>query len=197
MEKRYKIILSSNHLYKEVELAPDVRMVKVGTSVDCDVRLRKELFFGQIELLFVRKGADWLVSCSENLYLTAGDIKKYTINKPLNHGDTLEVKYQKENTLVFTLDFQIDFNDGKRKYERSIDISASNQIDIGCAAGSNIILSSPFVKNDAASLVRKKNGFAVEIRQTSFGVYINGKKARAATSCVTAISSPSRTTSSI
>ena len=178
MEKRYKIILSSNHLYKEVELAPDVRMVKVGTSVDCDVRLRKELFFGQIELLFVRKGADWLVSCSENLYLTAGDIKKYTINKPLNHGDTLEDKYQKENTLVFTLDFQIDFNDGKRKYERSIDISASNQIDIGCAAGSNIILSSPFVKNDAVSLVRKKNGFAVEIRQTSFGVYINGKKAK-------------------
>ena len=50
---RYKIILSSNTIYKEIELASDAKQIKVGTSVDCDVRLRKELFFGQIELLFI------------------------------------------------------------------------------------------------------------------------------------------------
>ena len=49
---RYKITLSSNTIYKEIELAPDAQQVKVGTSVDCDIRLHKELFFGQIELYY-------------------------------------------------------------------------------------------------------------------------------------------------
>ena len=45
---RYKITLSSNTIYKEIELAPDAQQFKVGTGVDCDIRLRKEFFFGQI-----------------------------------------------------------------------------------------------------------------------------------------------------
>ena len=54
MDKRYKIILSSNNLYKEIELAQDAQRVKVGTTIDCDVRLRKDLFFGTVELFFVK-----------------------------------------------------------------------------------------------------------------------------------------------
>ena len=73
---RYKITLSSNTVYKEIELAPDAQQVKVGTGVDCDIRLRKEFFFGQIELLFVKNGNEWSVHCSDNLYLTVGDIRK-------------------------------------------------------------------------------------------------------------------------
>ena len=53
---RYKVTLSSNTVYKEIELAPDAQRLNVGTGVDCDVRLRKELFFGQIELLFAKNG---------------------------------------------------------------------------------------------------------------------------------------------
>ena len=53
--KRYKVTLSSNTVYKEIELASDSQQVKVGTGVDCDIRLRKELFFGQIELNFIKK----------------------------------------------------------------------------------------------------------------------------------------------
>ena len=73
---RYKITLSSNTVYKEIEFTPDAQLIKVGTGVDCDIRLRKELFFGQIELLFVKNGNDWSVHCSDNLYLTVGDIRK-------------------------------------------------------------------------------------------------------------------------
>ena len=62
---RYKVTLSSNTVYKEIELTSDMQQVKVGTGVDCDVRLRKELFFGQIELVFAKNGDSWAVSCSE------------------------------------------------------------------------------------------------------------------------------------
>ena len=68
---RYKITLSSNTVYKEIELAPDAQQIKVGTGVDCDIRLRKELFFGQIELLFVQFVTNKLVTsftkCTENI----------------------------------------------------------------------------------------------------------------------------------
>ena len=61
MDKRYKIIISNKNLYKEIELAPDVCQLKVGTGIDCDARLRKDLFFDQIEMLFVKNNNDWTV----------------------------------------------------------------------------------------------------------------------------------------
>ena len=76
MKSRYKVIISCKNIYKEVELSPDASEVKVGTSIECDVRLRKDLFFGGVELQFVKNGKEWTVLCSDNLYLTVGDIRK-------------------------------------------------------------------------------------------------------------------------
>lgn len=174
---RYKITLSSNTLYKEIELAPDAQQVKVGTGIDCDIRLRKELFFGKIELLFVKNGSDWSVHCSDNLYLTAGDIRKL-MTKKLIHGDILEIKYQESDNLVFTMDFLIDFDDGKKKYERIIDVSGITSFTIGTLTNCNIAIGGEYVKDDTLVLNKKVDGFVVEIQKTTYGVYINGKKAK-------------------
>lgn len=53
---RYKVTLTSNTIYKEIELASDMQQVKVGTGVDCDVRLRKELFSVRLNLFLPRMG---------------------------------------------------------------------------------------------------------------------------------------------
>lgn len=174
---RYKITLSSNTVYKEIELAPDAQQVKLGTGVDCDVRLRKELFFGQIELLLVRNGDGWSIRCSDNLYLTVGDVRKL-MTKKLVHGDTLEIKYQDSDNLVFTMEFLIDFDDGMKKYERMIDASAASKLTIGAYSDCNISIGGEYVKDDAITLTRKGEDFAVNIRNTTYGVYINGKKAK-------------------
>ena len=174
---RYRVTLSSNTVYKEIELASDMQQVKVGTGVDCDVRLRKELFFGQIELVFAKNGDDWAVSCSDNMYLTVGDIRKL-MTKKLVHGDVLEIKYQESDNLVFTMEFLIDFDDGKKKYERAIDVSGVNSLTIGTAQSCNIAIGGQYVKNDMLILNRKTDGFAVGIQNTTYGVYINGKKAQ-------------------
>lgn len=174
---RYKITLSSNNVYKEIELAPEAQQVKVGTGVDCDIRLRKELFFGKIELLFVKKNEEWSVHCSDNLYLTVGDIRKL-ITKKLVHGDVLEIKYQESDNLVFTMDFLIDFDDGKKKYERIIDISGITSLTIGVPANCNIVIGGEYVKDDALFLSKKAEGFVVDIQNTTYGVYINGRKAK-------------------
>ena len=174
---RYKVTLSSNTVYKEIELASDMQQVKVGTGVDCDIRLRKELFFGQVELVFARNGDDWAVSCSDNMYLTVGDIRKL-MTKKLVHGDVLEIKYQESDNLVFTMEFLIDFDDGKKKYERAIDVSGVNSLNIGTAQSCNIAIGGQYVKNDMLVLNRKADGFVVNIQNTTYGVYINGKKAK-------------------
>ena len=174
---RYKVTLSSNTVYKEIELASDMQQVKVGTGVDCDIRLRKELFFGQVELVFARNGDDWAVSCSDNMYLTVGDIRKL-MTKKLVHGDVLEIKYQESDILVFTMEFLIDFDDGKKKYERAIDVSGVNSLNIGTAQSCNIAIGGQYVKNDMLVLNRKADGFVVNIQNTTYGVYINGKKAK-------------------
>lgn len=177
MNKRHKIILSNNHLYKEIELGQDVHQVRIGTNVDCDIRLRRDLFFGQIEILLVKTNADWTVFCSDNLYLTAGDIRKF-VTKKLSHGDSLEVKYQETDNYVFTFDFLIDFDDGKRQYERCVHIGDASSISIGCSQSNNIVLGSAFVKDDQVTLVKKSIGYELEIQNTTYGVYVNGQKAK-------------------
>lgn len=174
---RYRVTLSSNTVYKEIELASDMQQVKVGTGVDCDVRLRKELFFGQIELVFAKNGDDWAVSCSDNMYLTVGDIRKL-MTKKLVHGDVLEIKYQESDNLVFTMEFLIDFDDGKKKYERAIDVSGVNSLTIGTDQSCNIAIGGQYVKNDMLVLNRKADGFVVNIQNATYGMYINGKKAK-------------------
>ena len=176
MESRYKIILANNYIYKEIELAPNMQRVKVGTSVDCDVRLRKEFFFNQIELTFIKTGMIWSVQCSDGLYLTVGDIRKL-LTKNLTHGESLQVKYQESDIVVFSLDFFIDFDDGKRKYERIIDVAKRATINIGGVANSNIRLGSAFAKDDEIILNKFSDGYSVAIKRTAYGTYINGKKA--------------------
>lgn len=177
MDNRYKIILSNNNIYKEIELTADTQQVKVGTGIDCDIRLRKELFFGQIELLFVKNGNQWAVHCSDNLYLTVGDVRKL-MTKTLYHGDYLEVKYQDSNIIAFSLDFLIDFDDGKRKYERIVDICNVSSITIGSNFNSTIVLGGEFVKGDSVLLNKEGSSFVVDVKHSTYGVYINGKKAK-------------------
>ena len=112
MESRYKIVISNKNLYKEIELPPEAQEIKLGTGVDCDVRLHRSFFFDRIELVFTKTGNEWSVVCSDNLYLTVGDIRKL-MTKNLKHGDSLIVKYQNSDNEVFSFDFIIDFDNGK------------------------------------------------------------------------------------
>ncbi len=177
MDNRYKIVFANNNIYKEIELSQEAQQIKVGTDVECDVRLRKDLFFDRIELLFVKNNGEWSVHCSDNLYLTVGDVRKLlSIN--LKHGDVLEVKYQESDNVVFTLDFLIDFDDGKKKYERMINVSECLSITLGSSDSCHIVMRSAYVKKDAVGLVKKSDKLVLDIKQTTYGVYINGKKAK-------------------
>ncbi len=64
------------------------------------------------------------------------------------------VKYQESDSEVFTVEFLIDFDNSKRKYERAIDVSGSTNIRIGSDSSSQIKLNSTYIKNDLIELQR-------------------------------------------
>ena len=157
MQSRYKVIISSRGIYKEIDLLPDVALVSVGTENECEVRLRKDMFFDVVRLEFIQRNNQWTIICSDNLYIYTGDVRKL-LTKALNHGDTFFIRYQDSNADVFSVTFLIDFNNGQRKFERAIDISSSTIIKIGVDKNNNIILNSKFVRNDAIEIMRNQKG---------------------------------------
>ena len=175
MNGRYKIIVSGRGLYKEIELTPDDREVRLGTGVDCDVRLRRESFFGNIELRFLKVDSGWTLLCSDNLYMTSGDVKKM-MTKILAHGDILFLKYQDSDTDVFSVEFLIDFENGGKKYERSIDTSGVSSFSIGSASGCGIVLFSPYVNNDYIDVRKSGTSLILSVQRAAYGVYRNGIK---------------------
>lgn len=176
MENGYKMIISNNNLYKEFELPAERREVRVGTTVGCDFRLHRDLFFEQVELTFVKEAEVWSLFCADNLYASVGDSRKLmTIS--LKHGDTFSVKYHKSDSEVFAVEFLIDFDKNERKYERAIDISGNANIRIGSDVSSQIKIKSPYIKNDLIELQHSKQDCELRIKQTTYGVYHNGSKA--------------------
>lgn len=176
MDNRYKIVISSRTIYREIELSPSAKQLKIGTDMDCDVRLHKSLFFGRIELLFTKVNEEWSLLCSDNLYITVGDIRKM-VTKKLHNGDALEIKYFDSDNTVFSLDFLIDFDDGHIRYERIIDTSYQPEIRIGCASDNTVVIKSPYVKDDRIVLSRYGENYTIRIDNASYGVLHNGKQA--------------------
>ncbi len=175
MNSRYKLIISSKNLYKEIELSSSDEEVKIGTSPECSVRLRKEMFFSPIELTFKRNCNVWSVACSDNLYFTTGDVRKL-LNKQLVHGDELFVKYQDSNIEAFALSFMIDFDYANKYYDIEIDVVGKNQIKIGGAQDSNIQLADTYLGNDTFILDSSNGKCTIHDTGSKYGVFVNGAK---------------------
>ncbi len=173
MDNRYKIILSGSAVYREIELAPDMQRMRLGTEPDCDVRLRKDMFFGKIELIFEKHDSEWSVYCSDNLYITVGDVRKLmTIN--LTHGDEVSVRYQISGNEVFSLSFMIDFDYEKKDYSTEIDIAGETKIKIGGTEDCDIRFSDSFLGADALVLNKKNGAWNLVDLDSKYGVFVNG-----------------------
>ena len=175
MDKRYKLLISNKNIYKEVELAPDAREVRVGTNVDCEIRLRKEFFFEQVELYFIKNGDSWSVHCSDNLYLSLGDSRKL-ITKTLAHGDLFEVKYQNSDNSVVHVEFLIDFDYEQKIYDRRIDVSGRETINIGGGKSCDITFTDDYIKGDFFSINKVGKTLWVVDNKSQYGVNLNGNR---------------------
>ncbi len=175
MNSRYKLIISSKNIYKEIELAPTDSEVKIGTSPECSVRLRKEFFFSPIELILRKNGDDWTILCSDNLYFTLGDVRKL-LTKKLIHGDELYVKYQDSDNDVFFLSFMIDFDYAKKDYDLEIDVSGRSHLKIGGSSDSDIYFKDTYLGTDSLLLDFSGKKCVIQDNGCKYGVFVNGSK---------------------
>lgn len=175
MLNQYKVTISNNKLYKEIDLPIEAATYSIGTTVDSDYRLRREFFFSDIKLVFMNDGGNWSMMCSDNIYISLDDARKM-LNVRLNHGDGVDVRYQDSDNTVFRLEFGVDFDSRIKDFERKIDISNKKSVLIGTAKNNNIIIKSEYLFNDAIELVKNGKDYSIIIRNLSYGLYVNGNR---------------------
>jgi S-DNA-T family DNA segregation ATPase FtsK/SpoIIIE len=173
LEENYKILLTNKNLYTEAELSSDTTRLRVGTGVDCDVRLRKELFFEPFEIEMFLKGEVWNIHCSENIYLSEGSARKL-LARELRHGDTVLLKYNSSDNDLLTLGFSLDFDRSQKDYDREIDISQIDYVHIGGADHCDIFCRADILGDSFATVERRGADYYVIDNETRYGVYVNG-----------------------
>lgn len=175
MEQRYKLTIFSKNIYKEIELLPDAEQIKIGTAINCDIRLRKDLFFEDFVIALVKNNEAWTIQVSDNVYLDFGGNRKIW-SKPITHGDHFSLKYSSSDSELFSGRFYVDFDYENRNYDRIIDISGKQRVTIGTQAGSNIQISSSYVYDDSVELVVSGSQIVIQNIKSQYGVFLNGKK---------------------
>ena len=175
MEARYKVTISNKNIYREIELSPEDEFITVGTSVEADVRLRKELFFENIQLEFRKINDSWTVLGSDNIYFNFGDTRKL-MSIRLEHGSNFKVCYQVSNNEVFGIDFMIDFDYDRKNYDKKIDLSNISDICIGGKNTCAIIISNEYVGSDTFELKKINGTWNIIDNGCRYGINVNGKR---------------------
>jgi S-DNA-T family DNA segregation ATPase FtsK/SpoIIIE len=175
MNARYKITVSNKNLYKEIELASEAECIVIGTSIDAEVRLRKELFFESIQLELRKINGKWSIFSSDNIYFNLGDARKL-MSLQLEHGMSFKVCYQNSDNDLFTVDFMIDFDYASKNYDLDINLGGVSTVLIGGRNDCSIRLFGDFVGDDVLELKNENGSWVVYDKGCRYGVNVNGKK---------------------
>lgn len=175
MQYGYIIQISNQNIYYEAQLAPSLSSYTIGTKLESDLRFRKDLFFEEFELSFRSQENNWSISCSDNVFLDFGDVRKLA-TKQLKHGDVFSVKYQESSNEIFRIEFLIDFNNERKDYSRVIDVRNAEKVVIGTAQDANLLLSGEYLHGGCFELIRQGgSAYSIRIRNQGFGIYRNGQ----------------------
>lgn len=175
MRTRYKVTISNRNIYEEIDLGVDDEVVSIGTSVDADIRLRKEFFFESINIDFRKINDNWSVIAADNIYFNLGDARKL-MSLQLEHGMNFKVCYQDSDNEVFLVEFMIDFEYEKKNYDREIQLNGINSIRIGGDKSCTVKINDPYIGNDYFEFVKMDQKWFVVDKGCRFGVNVNGKR---------------------
>lgn len=176
-EERYKAIIASKQIYKEIELQNDAEFLVAGNKKGCNVRFKREYFFLEFEIRFENTGNGWKLNCDENVYISVDGVMKL-VSKPLVHGDDLVIKYQASDKEVFKISFMLDFDVESKSFDRIINLEHCQEVRIGGNGNCNIVLQDTLIGKDIICLKRMGEGLCVFDHKSKYGVYINGARIR-------------------
>ena len=115
----------------------------------------------------------WTIVCDENTEIHSH--KKILKSKELYNGDSISIKYTQTDINIFNIDYLVDF-DVIQNYDRIINISNLSQIKIGGTLNCDIYIEDNIAKNEFITLKKSENKYILIDNQTTYGVYLNGRK---------------------
>lgn len=175
MEKRYKLILSSRKIYREVSLPESTKKIQVGTQVDADVRFRQMYFFEPFSFSVTNVQGNWQIECGENLYVSSGDMRKLVVQQ-LEDGKIATIKYRESGVDVLSISLAVDFDYYTKKYDRIIEMGTKQSVRIGGYSNSDIRLCHESTKNDSFMITKQGNNYFVNVESMKVGTNLNGQK---------------------
>ena len=177
MHGNYKLIIHGKNIYSEYLLDPsDNETVMIGTHKKYQIRFSKDLFFEEFGLNVSFIANSWQLSCSDNIYFTLDDIRKF-ITKKLNYGDVIAIKYKKSHREFLRLNFLLDYNTAGQKYDLRIDLTNRLELSIGSLVSADIVITDSTLGTDNLTLYRQTdNRWSGKDDNTYYGIYQNGQK---------------------
>ena len=125
----YKIILSANQFYQEIELTDQKPDFKIGTRPGCDIRIGENMVSEEFEIM-VCNHQGWQLKSSENAVFRTGEWEP-TNNHILERGDKVSVCFQSSGEYILTLFYNVDFPIRNRNYDLKIRYAGKSEFTIG------------------------------------------------------------------
>lgn len=175
MEKqRYILTIQNNNIFKEVDVSGETPLIKIGTTQDCDVRLKRELFDVPILVHLICENDEWKVVCCKEIYFSSKDANPCR-EMSIHHGDVLFINDTATQKGLFSLIFVYDFNESGANYDTIIDIRSCQSLIIGSAQNANIRLSGKYIGSDSIVLRRDEDGqIVLDVKYASNNATLNG-----------------------
>lgn len=176
----YKLQIASQTYLKEIELSPEKDSVIIGMNPECDVRLRRELFFVPFSIEVYENEGEWFAQTSENVYFSVSGTDKAAFIR-LFHGQTAELKDAETDNTLATVSCQMDFDRVVRPFTARIDVGQKEKLSIGTANyHPDIEIKSDYSTDERIVLQRtRRYQYRVISANTKFDLLLNGKKIHA------------------
>ena len=97
----FKLIIYGRNIYREEVLNNQFEVIKLGTTVDCDIRFNENIFLKSFKIKFLRNNDLWTIVCDENTEIHSH--KKILKSKELYNGDSISIKYTQTDINIFNI----------------------------------------------------------------------------------------------
>lgn len=171
--ERYILTLISEKIFKEVDIFPDIEMLKIGTTPDCDVKIKFEQLGINFSFVIYKTEKEFVIRCSDWLTMSTNGSEE-TIEIKLEQGIIISVADITSKSIVMNLAFSYDYTANAVNFNRIIDISSSQKFIIGSASNSSIKLKSSYFKNENLIISNKGDKIFVDAGYAPRSAFING-----------------------
>jgi len=170
---KYRFTIFGNLLYKEIEFDNQkYEAISIGTDKECSIRLSGDVALSDFRIDIINKNNTYIVTCSDNIYLQKSGGIRNKLYK-LSLGDCIDIKYEKIDVTVFSLNFGYAYSNIQDNYNRKINFPENSSITVG-GSGCALSINNSDIKDEYIIISNDNGSISIDNTVNKFGVYLNG-----------------------